>query len=203
MKGGINTTIQNVLFKSPFDNKTRTFLEKYHSLFTEIKQTKQPEGQYWEHYTDRTFKLTKKFNDDLGLKTIQSKLEQERHNPRYNNKKVNSLLTERHIYDITRQNKHKQLSHKKELLSALNTNNSVSLSSSISSNHKRNGYSLFNDNRKGFDKDKYSSDFLNKVKKKFPDFVKDGYLQNTFCIESGDNMRIAKMKNDINIKLYS
>ena len=172
MKGGINTTIQNVLFKSPFDNKTRNFLEKYHYLFTEIKQTKQPEGQYWEHYTDRTFKLTKKFNDDLGLKTIQSKLEQERQYPKYNTKKVNSLLTERHMYDITRQNRSKQLSHKKELLSALNTNNSVSLSSS--SNHKRNCYTLYNDrdvSRKGFDKDKYSSAFLNKVKQKFPDFA--------------------------------
>ena len=215
MHEGIYSTIHSTHFKSPLQNPSRTFREKFHNLFTELKQTKQPEGNYWENYSHKIFQSNKKFNDNLDIKAIQFKLEQQK-NHKLNYQKEfpfterGSMKSERtlnrlrqsldqQLFETKKERKqlhqNKKLSQKNELLNILQNNN----------NYKNNSMFVSCDNfsKKGISQDKVSNIFLNKIKKKFPTFVKDGYLQKTFYMENSKNIRISKMKNEINLKLYS
>ena len=215
MHEGIYFTIESTHFKSPLHNPSRTFREKYHNLFTELKQTKQPEGNYWENYNHKILKSNKKFNDNLDIKTIQFKLEQQKNQKLGYQKEFpfterGSMKSERtlnrlrqsldqQLFETKKERKqlyqNRKRSQKDEILNILHNNNS----------NKNNNLFMSCDSipNRGISQDKISDMFLNKIKKKFPTFVKDGYLQKTFYMENSKNARISEMKNEINLKLYS
>jgi hypothetical protein len=216
MHEGIYFTIESTHFKSPLQNPSRTFREKYHNLFTELKQTKQPEGNYWEKYSHKILKSNKKFNDNLDIKAIQFKLEQQKNTALGYKKEFpfterGSMKSERtlnklrqsldqQLFETKKERKqlyqNRKRSQKDEILNILHNNNN---------GNKYNNLFMSCDSisNRGISQDKISDMFLNKIKKKFPTFVKDGYLQKTFYMENGKNARISEMKNEINLKLYS
>lgn len=188
-----------------FRNKS-AFSDKYHNIFCEIMKSKSPDNAYWTKYIEKRDKLEKKYSGDLDLKTVQFKLEQQK----LNYKKdfpftQRSVTTEKALVSLKRSlgcsllsNKDKSLQKNKNYYYKKDVLNLLSIPESDEFNYKNKQKKTI----KGFDHNKYSNTFIKQIKKKFPDFVKEGYLQKTFCIDKSENLKLAKMKKEIN-KLFS
>lgn len=183
-----------------------SFSDKYLSLFNSVVKPTTPENTYWNKYKERTERYYKKQNTDLDIKAMQFKLEQDKLNykkdfpftQRSNNSgqalvNLKKSLEKKEIKnygDFTK--KTRNYYYKKDLLKMLNI-----------PEKEENMYNYtFIKQSKGFDQDRYPNAFVKKIKKTFPEFIKDGFVQKTFCLDKSDNLKFAKMKKEIN-KIFS
>lgn len=185
-------------------NFTNTFSEKYHTLFNDCIRSSSPPGNYWKSYMAHANKQDRRFRDAIDIKAIQYKLEQEKKKKEYpftkrvitTQKAINSIRRniDKALYNNPSGSpmKTKGYLRKKDLLDML-----IQKDPDYNIVKKRNNFSPVKKPITGLDETKYPDVFVKQMKKKFPDFFKDGYFRKTFYLNHKDNLKIENMKKQL------